>query len=85
MWYDSAHSTITMIKLRSDLHSRTPHSSLLRASYGVSFASYTKKNDRDISRAHCTSMDFFYCTLYNEDHVATSSGAAASGDTGCPV
>ena len=42
-----------MIKLRSDLYSRTtPHASPLRASYGVSFVSYTKKNDRDISRAH---------------------------------
>ena len=37
-------------------HSRkTPHSSPLRASYGVSFVINTKKNDRDISRAHCTS------------------------------
>ena len=45
-----------MIKLLllSDFHSRTtPHTSPLRASYGVSFVSYTKKNDRDISRAHC--------------------------------
>ena len=43
-----------MIKLQSDLHSRTtPHSSPLRASYGVSFMSYRKKIDRDISRAHC--------------------------------
>ena len=42
-----------MIKLRSDLYSRTtPHSSPLRASYGVSFVSYTKNNDRDISRAY---------------------------------
>ena len=43
-----------MLKLRSDLHSRkTPHTSPLRASYGVSFVSYTKKKYRDISRAHC--------------------------------
>ena len=41
--YDSAHSTaITMIKFRSDLHSwTTRRNSLLRASYGVSFVSYT--------------------------------------------
>ena len=56
--YDSAPSTtITMVKLRPDLHSRkTPHSSPLRASYGVSFVSYTKKNDRYIERAHCTEV-----------------------------
>ena len=37
------------------LHSRTtPHTSPLRARYGVSFVSYTKNNYRDISRAHCT-------------------------------
>ena len=55
IWYDSADNTaITMIKLRSDLHSRmTPHTSPLRARYGVSFVCYTRKNDRDISRAHC--------------------------------
>ena len=43
---DSAHNqTITMIKLRLGLHSRTtPHTSTVRASYGVSFMSYTKKN-----------------------------------------
>ena len=54
IWYEGAHITsITMIKLWSDLHSRTtPHTSPLRARYGVSLASYTKKNDRDISRAH---------------------------------
>ena len=36
IWYDSAHSTtIKMIKLRTDLHSRkTPHTSPLRARYG---------------------------------------------------
>ena len=56
IWYGSAHSTtITMIKLRSDLHPRTtPHTWPLRASYGVTFVSYTKKNDRDISRTHYT-------------------------------
>ena len=45
-----------MIKPRSDLHSRTtPQNSPLRASFGVGvFMSYIKKNDRDISRAHCT-------------------------------
>ena len=55
IWHDIAHGiTITMIKLQSDLHSRkAPHTSPLRASHGVSFVSYTKKNDRDISRAHC--------------------------------
>ena len=56
--YDCAHRTIIkMIKFRSDLHSRTtPHTSTLRANYGVSFVSYTKKNDRDISGAHCTNV-----------------------------
>ena len=50
-----AHSTaIIMIQLRSDFHSRmTPHTSPLQASYEMSFVSYMKKNDRDISRAHC--------------------------------
>ena len=43
--YDTAHrTTVTMIKLRSDLYSRmTPHTWSLRASFGVSFVSYTKK------------------------------------------
>ena len=56
--YDSAHSTInTMAIFRSDLHSRTtPHTSALRASYGVSFVSYTETNDRDVSRAHCIQL-----------------------------
>ena len=55
IWYDNVHRIMMrMIKLRSGLHSRTtPHTSPLRASYGVSFASYTQKNDREISRAHC--------------------------------
>ena len=36
------------------LHSRTaPQSSPSQASYGVSFVKYSKKYDRDISRAHC--------------------------------
>ena len=44
-----------MIKIWSSLHSQTtPYSSPLRASYGVPFASYTNKNDHDLSRAHCT-------------------------------
>ena len=45
IWCDSAHSTtIIMIRLQSYFHTRTtPHTSPLRASYGVSFASYTKK------------------------------------------
>ena len=57
IWHDSAqHSTtITITKLRSDLHSRTtPHTSPLRASYGLSSVSYTNKNARDLSRAHCS-------------------------------
>ena len=42
------------MKIRSDLDSRTtPQTSPLRASDGESFVSYTMKNDRDISRAHC--------------------------------
>ena len=42
-----------MIKLRSCLHSwTTTHTSPLQASNGVSFVSYTKENDRDISRTH---------------------------------
>ena len=54
IWYDSKYSTsITMIQLWWDLHSRTTtHTSPLRASYGMSSASCTKKNDRSISRAH---------------------------------
>ena len=36
--------------------SKTPHTWSLRASYGVSFVSYTKKNDRDISRAYCNAL-----------------------------
>ena len=57
IWHDSAQSTtITVIKLRSDLHSRTiPNTSPLRATYEVSFVSYTnKKKNHNISRAHCT-------------------------------
>ena len=52
--YGSTHSTtITTIQLLSDLHSqKTNHTSPLRANYGVSFVSYTKKNDCDTSRAH---------------------------------
>ena len=51
IWCDSAHSTsVTTIKFRSDLYSRTPP---IRASYGVPFVSYRKKNNSDISRAHC--------------------------------
>ena len=55
IWYRCVHSTtVTMVKLQSDLHSRTtPYTSPLRASYGVSFASYTKKDGHDISRVHC--------------------------------
>ena len=49
IWCDNAHSTtITMTKLRSDLHLRTtPHTSLLRASYRVSplQASYRMSSD----------------------------------------
>ena len=42
IWYNCAHSTtITMLKIRSDLHPRTiPHTSPVRASYGVSFVSW---------------------------------------------
>ena len=63
IWYNSAHSTrITMIKLRSDLHSRmTPHTSPLWVSYGVSFMSYTKKIDRDISWTHCNKEIKIHC------------------------
>ena len=62
IWYNSAESsTITMIKCRSDLHSRTtPHTSPLRARYGVSFVSYTNKNDRDISRVYCNYLTPWY-------------------------
>ena len=43
IWYDSTHST-TMLQLLSDFHSgTTPHTSPLRAWYGVSFARYTMK------------------------------------------
>ena len=58
IWSDNAHSTtIAMIKLQSDLHSlATPHTSLSWVSYGVSFMSYMKKNDGDISREHCATV-----------------------------
>ena len=54
IWYDSAHTTtIRVIKLQLDLHSgMTPHTLPSRASHGVSFTSYTNKNDLYISRAH---------------------------------
>ena len=63
IYHDNVHSTtITIIKFRSDLHWRTTsHTSPLRASYGVSFVSYTKKNDRDISRAYCTGYWSTFC------------------------
>ena len=69
IWYDNAHvTTITMIKRRSDLHSRkTSHTSPLRASYGVSFVSYTKKNDHDISRAHFIEMYTPWCQHHLEE------------------
>ena len=35
-------------------HEMSPQISPLRASYGVFFVNSTKKNDRNISRAHCT-------------------------------
>ena len=75
--HDNAHSTtITMIKLRSTLHSRTtPHTSPLRASYGVSFASYITKNDRDISRAHCIDLCLFL-QAQTTGHSLTSSAIA---------
>ena len=65
---DSAHSTtIMMIKLWSDLHSRmTPFTLPLQASYEVPSMSYTRKNDRNISRAHCILalwMSWFSSTL----------------------
>ena len=49
IWYDDAHSTaITVIKLRSHMHSRTTlHSEL----WGV-FHELYDENDRDISRVH---------------------------------
>ena len=55
IWNDSVHcTTIIMIKLRSDLHSRTtPHTSPLRASYRVSFEGCTKKNGLDLWKAYC--------------------------------
>ena len=55
--YDSAHSTtIRMIQLRLDLQTRkTPYSSPLRGSYAY-LVSHTKKNDRNISRPHCTTL-----------------------------
>ena len=50
IWNDSVHcTTIIMIKLRSDLHSRTtPHTSPLRARYRVSLEGCTKKNGLDL-------------------------------------
>ena len=56
--YDSVCRTI-MIKLRSDLHSRTtPHNSSLRASYEVSFARITQKLPPYIENAfHVTLPD----------------------------
>ena len=57
-------TTITMIKLRSDLQSRTASdTSSLRGSYGVSFVSNTKKNARDISRALEMDPDTHMTTL----------------------
>ena len=74
IWYDNAHSTaIKMITLRSNFHSlTTPHTPPLRASYGVSFVSYTKNNGRDISIVHCISLrlssqlyQHWYLSTYN--------------------
>ena len=52
IWHDNGNSTtITMIKLRSYLHSRTtPHTSPLRAIYEVSFVSYNMKKMTAIYR-----------------------------------
>ena len=64
-----------MINIRSDLHSRTtPHTSPFRAIYRVSFLSYTKKNDREILRAHCIMLNGYH-NSYNRvswsAHMAT--------------
>ena len=50
IWYNSVRSsTITMVRLRSGLHSQTtPHTLPLRWNHEVSFMSYAKKNDRYI-------------------------------------
>ena len=61
--FDTQHNNYND-KLWLDLQSRTPpntppvtpHTSPLRASYGISVAIYTKKNERDISIVHCTSV-----------------------------
>ena len=72
IYNNCAHSTtVTMIKFQLDLHSRTtPHTSPLR-SLKVIFLSYTKKNDRDISKVHCTMTDhLILCitpVLWNEN------------------
>ena len=53
IWYGNTHSmTVTMIKLRSDLHSRTTSHTIGPAMGCLSWV-IRKKKDRDISRAHC--------------------------------
>ena len=54
------HSTTNeMIKRRSDLLVRmSSHTSPLLGSYGVFSPSYTKKDDRDISKAHCILFEY---------------------------
>ena len=44
---------------------KTPHTSPLRASYGMSFVSILMKNDRVIKGFYCTSLErcFFYPSL----------------------
>ena len=55
--HNNAHNpTVTRVKLLSDFQTwMTPHTLPLRVSYGVSFMSFSKKSNRDISRAHCIS------------------------------
>ena len=67
MWYDSAHSTtMTMIKVRSDLHSRmTPHTLHLLARYGMTFVSYIKGIDCNILRSHCIDIYLMSARILN--------------------
>ena len=72
-----------MMKLWSDLHSRTtPHTSPLRASFGVSFASYTKKNDRDISGVLCEHISYFNNANFTW-FALVCSGRERLGELGC--
>ena len=60
--------------MTSSWHSQmTPHTSPSRTNYGVYFASSSKKNDRDISRAHCMTSQICWNVVEMGHHATQPS------------